>query len=117
MLIRLSLLGTSERQGPYVLRAVVPEGVLLALRSLSIHLTLDFFGPKQEGQLWWEAENGVVSKEDTKRQTRRFDGSYIVSLSRGAPNLEELELMGPSDGILVSLPLFTVIQRRDMVLM
>jgi hypothetical protein len=94
MLIRLTLLSTYRAQGPYILRALVPGGVLLGLRSLSIDL-ISANGGKQE-------ENGVVSKADARKQSRQFDGNYIMSISKGAPNLEELELRGPSYDTLVS---------------
>ena len=40
---------------------------------------------------------------DAKKPARKFDGNYIMSISKAAPNLEELELMGTSDDTLVSL--------------
>ena len=104
MLKRLSLLYTRNAQGPYLLRAVVPEGVLLALRSLSIHRDSRNSPILQEGHLWREDENGGVSQADARRPSRQFDGNYIMSISKAAPNLEELELMGTSDDSLVSLP-------------
>ena len=103
MLIRLSLLYTCNAQGPYLLRAVVPEGVLLALRSLSIHRD-PRNSPILQGHLWREDENGGVSQADARRPSRQFDGNYIMSISKAAPNLEELELNGTSDDSLVSLP-------------
>ena len=105
MLIRLSILNTCNAQGPYLLRAVVPEGVLLALRSLSIHRnTENIPGLRREGYLWREDENGGVSQADESMPFREFDGNYIMSISKAAPNLEELELMGTSDDTLVSFP-------------
>jgi hypothetical protein len=44
-----------------------------------------------------------VSQADAKKPSRQFDRNYIMSISKAAPNLEELELMGTSDGTLVSL--------------
>lgn len=112
MLIRLSLLDTYNAQGPYLLRAVVPEGVLLALRSLSIHRDSgNSHGPKpREGHQWREDENGGVSQANAKKPSRQFDGNYIMSISKAASNLEELELMGTSDDTLVSLLLYVVLQ-------
>jgi hypothetical protein len=117
MLIRLSLLDTYNAQAPYLLRAAVPEGVLLALRSLSIHLDSGNSPIPQEGHRWREDENGVVSQADAKKPSRKFDGNYIMSISKAAPNLEELELMGTSDDTLVSPLLFVVTQGRDTVSM
>ena len=114
MLIRLSLLHTYNSQGPYLLRAAVPEGVLLALRSLSIDRDSGNSPKPRKGHRWREDENGNVLQVNAKKPARReFDGNYIMSISKAAPNLEELELMGTSDDTLVSLPLFIVIQGRD----
>ena len=100
-LIRLGILSTYNAQGPYLLRAVVPDGELLALRSLIIHL-YSWNSPKPQGSRWREDEKGVVSQADAKRPTRQFDSNYIMSLSKAAPNVEELELMGTSDDTIVS---------------
>jgi hypothetical protein len=116
MLVRLSLLSTCNAEGPYLLRAVVPEGVLLALRSLSIHcISINSPGPQEWRHRWREDENGVVSQADVP--SKKFDGNYIMSISKAAPNLEELELMGTSDDTLVSPLLFVVTQGRDTVSM
>lgn len=40
------------------------------------------------------------------KPARQFDGNYIMSLSKAAPNLEELELMGTSGDTLASLLFF-----------
>jgi hypothetical protein len=114
MLIRLSLLDTYNAQGPYLLRAAVPEGVFLALRSLSIHRDSGNSSKSREGHRWREDENGVVSQADVKKPSRQFDGNYIMSISKAAPNLEELELMGTSDDTLVS-PLLFVVLLRDVI--
>jgi hypothetical protein len=115
MLIRLSLLDTYNAQGPYLLRAAVPDGVLLALRSLSIHRYSENSHKPREGHRWREDENGGVSQANVRKPSRQFDGNYIMSLSKAAPNLEELELMGTSDDSLVSLQLFAAIQGPDTV--
>ena len=44
-----------------------------------------------------------MSEADARKPARKFDGNYITSLSKAAPNLEELELMGMSDDTLASL--------------
>ena len=58
-----------------------------------------------------------MSQADPRNPSRKFDGNYIMSISKAAPNLEELELMGSSDDTLVSLPLFVVVQGSDTVSM
>ena len=49
-----------------------------------------------------------------KRPSREFDGNYIMSISKAAPNLEELELMGTSDDTLVTLPC-SLLSFRDVI--
>jgi hypothetical protein len=114
MLIRLNLLSTYGAHGPYLLRAVVPGGVLLGLRSLSIDL-ISARGGQQEGYLWGEEENGFGLKADARKRSRHFDGNYIMSISKGAPNLEELELSGTSDETLVSSLPFVHCLFRDVI--
>ena len=99
---KLSILDTYNAQGPYLLRVAVPGGVLLALRSLSIIRDSGYSPKPREGHRWREDENGGVSQADPKKPSRQFDGNYIMSISKAAPNLEELELMGTSDDTLVS---------------
>jgi len=93
---------TYSAQGPYLLRAVVPDGILPALRNLSIRHDPWNIPELLEGRQWREDENGGVSQADAKKPSRQFDGNYIMSISKAAPNLEELELMGTSDDTLVS---------------
>ena len=47
-----------------------------------------------------------MSEADARKPARKFDGDYIMSLSKAAPNLEELELMGMSDDTLASFSFF-----------
>ena len=47
-----------------------------------------------------------MSEADARKPARKFDGNYIMSLSKAAPNLEELELMGMSDDTLASFSFF-----------
>ena len=103
MLIRLNLLDTYNAQGPYLLRAVVPEGVLLALRSLSILHNTKSRPESPEGHRWREDENGCVSQAAVTKRSNQIDRNYIMSILNAAPNLEELELMRIYDNILVSL--------------
>ncbi|KIM36822.1 hypothetical protein M413DRAFT_448946 [Hebeloma cylindrosporum] len=102
-LIKLSLWETYNAQGPYLLRVVSPGGVLPALRSLGIHRVSRNSPEPREGHRWRENENGDVLEVKPSKATRQFDGNYIMSLSKAAPNLEELELMGSSDDTLDSL--------------
>ncbi|KAF8954053.1 hypothetical protein BDZ97DRAFT_1928947 [Flammula alnicola] len=114
-LIRLSLWKTYNAQGPYLLRVVAQNGILPALRSLGIQRESGNSPKPREGHRWREDENGDVSEADAKRPARQFDGNYIMSLSKAAPNLEELELTGTSDdtldSITASLSRFPQIQR------
>ena len=102
-LIRLSLLNTYNAQGPYLLRVLVPGGIIPTLRSLSIHHDSGNSLKPREGHRWRENEIGHVSQSNVNKPSREFDGNYIMSISKAAPNLEELELMGSSDDTLVSL--------------
>ena len=61
--------------------------------------------------------SGGMSQADAKKLSRQFDGNYIMSISKAAPKLKELELMGTSDNTLVSLLLFVVIQGHYTVSM
>jgi len=113
---RLTLFNTHNAQGPYLLRAITPDGILPVLRSLSIHLltlpqsiTINMLTPHAsrdsvlEGNRWREDEMGNVTKTSKSKAQRRFDGNYIMSISNAAPHLEELELSGTSEDTLESL--------------
>jgi hypothetical protein len=91
-LIRLTLRATYNAQGPYLLRVVAQNGILPALRSLGIELYSGNSLKPREGHKWREDDNGNVWEADAKRPARLYDGNYILSLSKAAPNLEELEL-------------------------
>jgi hypothetical protein len=84
------------------LRVISQGGILSALRSLGIHCDSGNSRKPRVGHRWREDENGDVSEADAMKPARQFDGNYIMSLSKAAPNLEELELMGTSDDTLVS---------------
>lgn len=101
-LIRLCLWETYNAQAPYLLRAVAQNGILPALRSLGIERDSGNSPKPREGHRWREDDNGNVSEADAKRPTRQYDGNYILSLSKAAPNLEELELKGTLDDTIVS---------------
>ena len=79
-LLRLSLLYIYNAEGPYLLCTAVPEGVLLALRSLSIPLNSGNGPTPREGHRWLEDENGCVSQADARKPCREFDGNYIIRL-------------------------------------
>ncbi|KAF8963429.1 hypothetical protein BDZ97DRAFT_1919861 [Flammula alnicola] len=110
--------GNYNAQGPYLLRVVAQNGILPALRSLGIHRESGNSPKPREGHRWREDENGDMSEADAKRPARQFDGNYIMSLSKAAPNLEELELMGTSDdtldSITTSLSRFPKLQRLTL---
>jgi len=105
-LIKLCLWETYNAQGPYLLRVVSQGGILPALRSLGIHRDSGNSPKPREGHRWREDENGDVSEANARKPARQYDGNYIMSLSKAAPNLEELELMGTSDDTLASLFFF-----------
>jgi hypothetical protein len=117
-LIRLGLWGTYNAQGPYLLRVISQGRILPALRSLGIHCDSGNSRKPREGHRWREDENGDVSEADAMKPARQFDGNYIMSLSKAAPNLEELELMGTSDDTLdsltTSLSRFSKLQRLTL---
>ena len=89
------------------MRVVAQDGVLPALRSLGIQLDSRNSPDPREGDQWREDEDGNVTEADAERLARPFDGNYIMSLSKAAPNLEELELMGASDDTLASFLSFS----------
>ena len=64
-------------QGPYLLRAAVPEGVLLALRSLSMHRDSGYSPKPREGHRWREDENGGMSQADVNDRP----GNLMVIIS------------------------------------
>lgn len=102
-LVSFCLLEAYNAQGPYILREVAANGILPALRSLGIQT--EFGNGRQPwpwpGHRWREDENGVVTQADAKEPERVIDGNYIMSISKAAPNLEELELIGQSDDTIV----------------
>jgi hypothetical protein len=105
-LIRLTLWKTYNAQGPYLLRAVAQNGILPALRSLGIERDSGNSPKLREGHRWREDDNGNVLAADGKRPARQYDRNYILSLSKAAPNLEELELKGTLNDTIVSLLYF-----------
>ena len=47
-----------------------------------------------EGSLWFESEDGTFKEAKTKRQSRTVLDSFMHSIVRAAPNLEELGFHG-----------------------
>ena len=104
--MKLYLWDTYNAHGPYLLRVISQGGVLPALRSLGIKSFPGYSPKRRKGHRWRKDENGNVSETDVRKSARKFDGNYIMSLSKAAPNLEELELMGTSDDTLAGLSFF-----------
>jgi hypothetical protein len=101
-LLSLDLLDTYNSQAVHLLRTGVPGGVLPSLRSMGIQLRPSSHEDRlEDGHRWREDEHGRSSVDNSGQSTRYFDGNYIMSVANAAPNLEELELMGPSEGRLV----------------
>jgi hypothetical protein len=71
------------------------------LRSLGVQLvsSLNLFDVTLEGNGWYDYEDGSdISKQVIMRY---FDARYVAALAKAAPNLEELELIGLSNGDIV----------------
>jgi hypothetical protein len=94
-LVSLGITKTYNGQAPYLLRALLPEG-LPHLRSLEIEQGMVGWDKRAlEGVLWYETVNGHFRTEtDRRKMEREFTSRYLHSLVRGAPNLEELALHG-----------------------
>ncbi|KIM74234.1 hypothetical protein PILCRDRAFT_709424 [Piloderma croceum F 1598] len=110
-LINLTVTSSINAQVPYLLRSVLPDG-LASLRSLGIYqlnagktVMEDIW----EGGHWHEDEHGNVSQVSI---ALRIDQTYIMSIARGAPNLEELELIGEcQESITSALSMFSNLKR------
>ncbi|TFK26224.1 hypothetical protein FA15DRAFT_693313 [Coprinopsis marcescibilis] len=78
-------------QVPYLLRSVVPGGVLPNLRSLAIAQEPQKHNSRnrEEGCLWHETKDGEI-KNLSSRKARQTILDNIHALARGAPYLEEL---------------------------
>lgn len=103
-LTTLDLLETSNSQAVWLLRTGIAGGILPRLRSLGIQLRTSTHSKDkaENGHGWREDEHGRPSQDSRKRFQRYFDSNYIMSIAKAAPNLEELDLMGPSYDQLVS---------------
>lgn len=100
----LTLFKTYNAQAPYLLRTVVPNGVLPSLRSLSIHLITSSHAKDviREGNRWRE-EEGRVTEASKRNAGRWFDGNYLMSVAKATPHLRELHLSGTSRDTLDNL--------------
>ncbi|KDR68791.1 hypothetical protein GALMADRAFT_256642 [Galerina marginata CBS 339.88] len=98
-LVSLAILKSDNAQVPYLLRAVLPEGLpklkslLIAQRPASVsqpnHL---------ESTHWYETENQRLGENlFNSEKISFFDNYYMHSIVRGAPNLEELSVQGHSN--------------------
>lgn len=99
-LISLTIYNTINAQVPYLLRSILPSG-LLNLKSLKISQTPignDGLRDEDEGAQWYETELGVFCLAlpgwEVEDASRDVTNGYIHSISRGAPNLEEICLHG-----------------------
>jgi hypothetical protein len=94
-LVSLGFTQSYNGQVPYLLRAVLRDG-LPQLKSLEIdqHIYgLDDL--KLEGLLWYETLDGEFRTRRWRHQEWDFlTYEYMHSIARGAPNLEELGLHG-----------------------
>jgi len=115
-LVSLTVTASYNAQVPYLLRSVLPNG-LPSLRSLGIHQysgkgSRDFF---QEDARWEEDEHGNVGESSKRKMAQSFNAAYMISLARGAPNIEELELTGecplPIEPIASALSTFSNLKR------
>jgi hypothetical protein len=92
----LAFVDSYNAQVPYLLRAVLPNG-LPQLKSLEIQQDIaDPQDRKLEGVLWYETLDGDfrIEKNRKKAGSLDFANGYMHSIVRGAPNLEELGLHG-----------------------
>jgi hypothetical protein len=94
-------MNTCNAQAPYLLRAVVPDGILPMLRSLTIHILEPGHAYILEGNRWREDEEGRITETGEKEAQRWFDGNYLTSVAKAAPRLQELYLSGNSSETLV----------------
>ncbi|KAF8187520.1 hypothetical protein BJ912DRAFT_926759 [Pholiota molesta] len=94
-LVSLAFTKSSNEQVPYLLRAVLPNG-LPQLKSLEIKQDVRGWEDRTlEGILWYETVDGQFrTEENPKKVERDFTNGYMHSIVRGAPNLEELGLDG-----------------------
>ncbi|KAF8168691.1 hypothetical protein BJ912DRAFT_934239 [Pholiota molesta] len=94
-LVSLGFTESYNGQVPYLLRAVLRNG-LPQLRSLEIdQLSVGWDERRLEGVLWYETLDGQFhTQKNRNKVSRDFLDGYMISIARGAPNLEELGLHG-----------------------
>jgi hypothetical protein len=94
-LVSLGFTVSHSGQIPYLLRAVLPNG-LPNLKSLDIKQEVVNWGNRRlpvEGVLWYETLDGTFRTEtNRKNMDQDFIKRYMHSIVRGAPNLQELAL-------------------------
>ncbi|KAF8877822.1 hypothetical protein CPB84DRAFT_1966265 [Gymnopilus junonius] len=94
-LISLSIHRSINAQIPYLLRSVIPNGLPL-LKSLDIgqSASVDNDITAIEGSLWYESKDGTFRQANKRNQSRTVFESFMHSIVRAAPNLEELAFHG-----------------------
>lgn len=95
-LISLSIHKSVNAQIPYLLRSILPNG-LPKLKSLGIGQAPRSSKRKNntdDGSLWFESEDGTFQQLKTPNTSRTIFDSFMHSIVRAAPNLEELGFYG-----------------------
>ncbi|KDR76878.1 hypothetical protein GALMADRAFT_225049 [Galerina marginata CBS 339.88] len=97
-LTSLSIEKSINAQVPYLLRVVIPEGLprLKSLEIVQVSASFSHFS-LFVGATWYETADasGIFHEgSDLEQAGRDFTGDYIYSITKGAPNLEELALHG-----------------------
>lgn len=91
-LVSLAVFESVNAQIPYLIRSVLPGG-LPNLKSLNIGQTPSASRRNMniEGSLWYETQDGKFMEQDIAyKGFRRVSDGYMHSITRGAPNLEEI---------------------------
>jgi hypothetical protein len=101
-LVNLTISNSINWQVPYLLRSVLPNG-LPSLRSLGItqRESMNYGEARLPGCRWREDEDGTIREVNERNAWTNVDSAYITSLARGAPNLEELEVDGTCQSLIV----------------
>ncbi|KAF8877825.1 hypothetical protein CPB84DRAFT_1794588, partial [Gymnopilus junonius] len=94
-LLSLSIHRSINAQIPYLLRSVIPKGLPL-LESLDIgqSASVDNDITAIEGSLWYESKDGTFHQARKRKQSRTVFESFMHSIVRACPNLEELAFHG-----------------------
>jgi hypothetical protein len=98
-LVSLAFVQSHNAQVPYLLRAVLPNG-LPHLKSLEIDQDTANWDHRHsmEGVQWYETSDGkfhVAKERETMLEEAGFPlEGYMCSIVKGAPNIEELGLHG-----------------------